>query len=97
MNPLSALDSILTDWASPRVRRLVHSLLSLVAVGAAAVLAADGDWGKAVLALLAALYPTANHANTPVETYVGDDASTIAEDNDGEADISEEDETLPGL
>ncbi len=66
-NPLEILDRILQDWASPRVRRLVHGLLSLAAVVGAIILAADGDWVIAALALIAAVYPAANKANTTPE------------------------------
>jgi hypothetical protein len=63
-NPLEIIDQILSDWASPKVRRLVHGLIALAAVVTAIVLAADGDWVVAVIALIAAVYPAANKANT---------------------------------
>lgn len=64
MNPLSLLDSILADWASPRVRRLIHGLVLLAVVLLGIWLAAEGDWKKALAALAAAVYAGANHANT---------------------------------
>lgn len=64
MNPLTLIDSILADWASPRLRRLVHGLLTLAVLVVAAVLAADGDWGKALATLVAGVYTEANRANT---------------------------------
>lgn len=64
MNPLTLLDKILEDWASERVRRLVHGLLVLAAVIVTIVLAAGGDWREALAALVAAIYAGANHANT---------------------------------
>ena len=64
MNPLTLIDSILEDWASPRVRRLIHGLLLLAATLAGLWLAADGDWIEALGALVAAMYVGSNHANT---------------------------------
>jgi hypothetical protein len=68
LNPLALLDALLADWASPRVRRLIHTLLALVLVVVTAVLAAGGDWKVALGTLLAALYAAINKANTPGET-----------------------------
>lgn len=64
LNPLHILDSILEDWASARVRRTIHSLLLLVAALGGLYLASDGDWLKALVALLALVYTAANRANT---------------------------------
>ncbi len=64
LNPLALLDSILVDWASPRVRRLIHGLLLFAAFCATGWLAVDGDWKKALAALAAAIYVGSNHANT---------------------------------
>lgn len=65
MNPLTIIDGILADWASPRVRRLVHALILLAGLVGSAWLAADGDWKAAAAALIAGLYGGANHANVP--------------------------------
>lgn len=65
MNPINILDSILADYASPKVRRLVHSVLLLGLVIAIAVLSFDGDWLAALTASAAAVYAALNRANTP--------------------------------
>lgn len=65
MNPITILDLLLADYASPRVRRLIHALILLVATGYTIYLAADKDWREALITLGAALYAAANKANTP--------------------------------
>jgi len=65
MNPMTYLDAILSDYATPKVRRLVHSILLLTAVLVTIVLSVDGDWKKALIAFAATIYAGANHANTP--------------------------------
>lgn len=65
LNPLAMLDSVLADWASARVRRLIHALL-LVAMTAVTVwLGADRNWEAALVTLVGMLYVGSNHANTP--------------------------------
>lgn len=64
LNPLTVLDQILADWASPRVRRTIHGLLALAASLVSIYLAAGGNWGEAALSLAALLYAGSNHANT---------------------------------
>jgi hypothetical protein len=64
-NPLEIIDSILSDWASPKVRRLIHALIALGLLVGSAVLAADGDWAVAALTLFGTLYAAVNKANTP--------------------------------
>lgn len=64
MNPFAVLDGLLADYASPKVRRTLHSLLVLAAIGASIFLAAEKDWEVAVGTLVAALYAWANRANT---------------------------------
>lgn len=64
MNPFAVLDGLLADYASPKVRRTMHSLLVLAAIGASIFLAADGDWEVALGTGIAALYAWANRANT---------------------------------
>lgn len=59
------LDSLLADWVSPRVRRLVHALLSLALLVVTAVLAANGDWKIALISLAGTFYAAMNKANTP--------------------------------
>lgn len=66
MNPLTLLDTILGDWATPRVRRAVHNTILLVVVIAGIWLESKGDWKEALGALVAAIYAAANRANTPV-------------------------------
>lgn len=65
-NPLALLDMLLADWASPKVRRLIHGLLTLALGLVALWLAMEGDWQEFLLALVAAVYAGANKANTPV-------------------------------
>lgn len=68
MNPLDALDAILIDWVSPRVRRLIHSLLLFAAAVLTIVLSVDGDWEQALIALVAVFYTASNRSNTPATT-----------------------------
>lgn len=77
MNPLTVLDDLLADYASPRARRLFHSLLLLVATCAALWLSVEGDWKEALLALLAMVYTSANRANT--DTVSGNEVLTHEE------------------
>ncbi len=79
-NPLEIIDGILSDWASPKVRRLIHALIALGLLVGSAVLAADGDWAVAALALFGTLYAAVNKANTPA-TPLGD-AGEIEVDDD---------------
>lgn len=65
LNPLDLLDSLLSDYLSPKARRALHTALVLVAVVVTIVLAAGGDWKAAVGSLVAAIYAGANRANTP--------------------------------
>ena len=82
MNPFTILDSLLADYASPRVRRLIHGLIALACTGVTIWLGAEGDWRLALLTLAAALDAGANKANTsasdlsgPFEgIFVGDDS-----------------------
>ena len=71
LNPLSLLDNLLADWASPKVRRLVHGLLLLVASVASIYLAVEGDWRKFIVALIATLYVGSNRANTREQGELG--------------------------
>lgn len=80
MNPLNTLDSILSDWASPRVRRLVHALLALGLLVVAAYFAADKDWAVAIPALLATVYAAVNKANTPATTLEDSGVDTTVDD-----------------
>ena len=50
-NPLHVLDLILADWASPKVRRLIHNLIALGVSLVGIWLAANGDWLVALGAL----------------------------------------------
>lgn len=68
MHPFALLDTILKDWVSPRVRRLLHALLAVGLVVATAYYAADGDWKVALATLVAAAYAAANKANTTPES-----------------------------
>lgn len=74
MNPLALLDLILADWASPRVRRLVHALVLAGVALLTIVLSVDGDWKAALLAAATAVYAAANKANTPSTALVDADA-----------------------
>lgn len=87
MNPMTYLDAILSDYATPKVRRLVHSVLLLSVVVATIILAADGDWTKALISLAAAIYAGANHANTPANG---------ASEGDGALEVSGNDEVYEG-
>lgn len=70
MNPFSLLDDLLSEWASPRVRRTIHGLLALALVGVGIWQAADGDWAVALGSLVASLYAEANRTNTPsIDAY----------------------------
>lgn len=65
MNPITILDQLLADYASPRVRRLIHSLVLLGVALYTVFEAAGRDWKQAGIALAVALYAAANKANTP--------------------------------
>lgn len=65
MSPFALLDALLTEWASPKVRRTLHALLSLGLVVGTIWIAAEGDWKVALGTLVAALYAEANRVNTP--------------------------------
>jgi hypothetical protein len=77
-NPFSLLDGLLTEWTTPRVRRLIHTLLLIAAIVITIVLAAGGDWVAALGALFLSFYTGSNRANTtPNEDALpplGDDA-----------------------
>lgn len=64
INPITILDSILEDYASPRARRLIHSLILLAAAIISIYLAVDGDWKEFALTVGATVYAAANRANT---------------------------------
>lgn len=66
LNPLALIDSLLKDWTSPRVRRLIHGLLSLALALVALWSATEGNWQAFAAALAAALYTESNRANTGV-------------------------------
>lgn len=81
MNPFDLLDSLLLDWASPRVRRSIHTVLLLVAGLVSVYLAVDGDWGQFAISLIATLYAAANKANTPaIDLHP---SGTVMEPDDG--------------
>lgn len=65
MSPLALIDALLTEWASPKVRRTLHALLSLALLVGTVWLAAGGDWTVALGTLVATLYTEANRVNTP--------------------------------
>lgn len=72
MNPITILDGILADYASARVRRLIHSLILLTVAVVTIWLAADKDWQEALIALAVTVYAAANKANTDVDLKVED-------------------------
>lgn len=90
INPLTLLDSILSDYASPKTRRLIHSLLLLGAVLVTLYLSVEGNWREAIVALAAAIYAGANKANTGSEAddgvydgvYDDEDGSVVYENPD---------------
>lgn len=71
--PFDLLDALLADWASPRVRRLVHALLTIIMFVATTYLAADGNWKTAIISMLMGIYTSANHANTPTPALAASD------------------------
>lgn len=75
---------MLSDWASPRVRRLVHRAVLLIAALFVFWQAAEGDFLQAALALAAAVYAEANKVNTPdvPETSEVDDSDSEAGDSE---------------
>lgn len=64
LNPLTLLDNVLEEYASPRARRAIHAALMLVAALVTIYLAVGKDWEQALIALAATLYTAANKANT---------------------------------
>lgn len=81
LNPLTILDSLLGDWATPKVRRLIHGLVLLAVAVAGIWLAANGDWTEFIVAIVAAVYAAANKANTP--------ATDLADAGDDEPDVED--------
>lgn len=88
MNILDTLDSILMDWTSPRVRRLIHSVLLIFTTVLTVLLTVDGDWRDALIALVAVLYTASNRSNTPEITVpAGLDDQYIEDVDDAFADV----------
>ena len=81
-NPLHVLDLILADWASPKVRRLIHNLIALGVSLVGIWLAANGDWLVALGALATAVYAASNRANTPQADLAGDPETTPRDEYD---------------
>lgn len=95
LNPFTIIDGILSDYASPRARRLIHSLLLLATVVVGIWLSVDGDWKEALIALGAALYTWANRANTNPDTdEYADVVDEVESPGDGWDDEDEADEPL---
>lgn len=65
MNPITLIDTLMSDYVPAKYRRLVHALILIVAAGVTIWMAADGDWRKALIAAAAAIYAAVNKANTP--------------------------------
>jgi len=64
MNPITILDGLLEDYASPRTRRLIHAAIALAVTLFSIWQAVEGNWVEFVSALAVALYAGANKANT---------------------------------
>ena len=79
MSPFALIDALLTEWASPKVRRSIHALLSLALIVATVWVAAEGNWEVALGTLIATLYTEANRVNTP-DPDEDDDPSDAEED-----------------
>jgi hypothetical protein len=78
LNPFTLLDSLLADYASPRVRRGIHTLILATLAVVALWMAAEGDWKKFLTALGVAFYAAANKANTqPTDEFTDDDSVTF--------------------
>lgn len=76
LNPFTIVDSILADYASPRVRRLIHSLILLVVALVTIYLAADKEWKEFIISLGVTLYAAANKANTqPTDQFGNEDVT----------------------
>lgn len=97
MNPFDILDSILEDYASPRTRRLLHAIILFVVTLVAIWLAAEGDWKKAVIALVAAFYAAANKANTDPDAGMADGLGYYDDEPETDSDtgVSGNDQSLP--
>lgn len=82
LNPLHLLDTLLHDYASPRVRRGIHTGILLVLSLFAIWQGVDGDWRQFIAALGVLLYAGANRANTaPPEDVSGNlDEDEVYED-----------------
>ena len=97
-NPIHILDTILTDWASPRARRLIHGILALVFGAVAVYVSVEGDWDRLLPVLLATLYAAANKANT-LETPLSTDApyldDGVSYEDEGGMAFEAEDPNLP--
>lgn len=78
MNPLALLDSLLEDYASPKTRRAIHTVI-LIIVGLVTIwLGVEGNWKEFAAALFALVYASANRANTapPADPEPGPDGYT---------------------
>jgi len=82
LNPFTMLDSLLEDYASPKVRRLIHTVILIGIAIVAIFLGADRDWQQFVIALGVALYAAMNKANTPATTLDSAGANTVSDGTD---------------
>lgn len=64
LNPLHLLDSLLVDYASPKARRGIHTVILLALAIFALWQGAGGDWRETLAALAVLAYASANRANT---------------------------------
>lgn len=82
MNILHLLDALLIDWASPRIRRTIHTALLLVASIVAVWLAVGGDWKEAAIAIATAFYTASNRSNTVPNTLPAGYDADVAVDHE---------------
>lgn len=68
LNPLELLDRLLVDYASPKARRTVHTVIMLALTLVAAWMAVGGNLTEFLTSLAVLAYAGANRANTdPVD------------------------------
>lgn len=81
LNPLHLLDTLLSDYASPKVRRGLHTLILLVLALVSMWFASGEDWREMLSALAVLIYAGANRANTPPLPEDDEDEWPGTEDN----------------
>lgn len=84
VNPLTLLDVLLAEYASPKARRIIHGVILLALSLVTLWLAVEGDWKEFAISLAAAVYAAANRANTGTAADEEDSEDIEYPDEDAE-------------